>query len=148
MKIPSTLARFRRTFLRASKIPNESVTDWYQRIKCLAEPCRFGNDHNKFLLEVFISGLEDSLFDRLLNENCDLTFDIAIDVITKYEQSHLINDNLQSCRDGNAKSDEFNFIESTNSQQMDNFKQAMTYLIQVGCLTYCVPFQFKKQQQI
>lgn len=140
MKIPKTLARFRRTFLRASKIPNESVTDWYQRIKRLAQPCRFGNDHNKFLLEVFISGLDDSLFDRLLNENCDLTFDIAIDVITKYETSHLINDSTQSNRGGIDNSDRVIFNGNTNSQSMDNYNRKMSYLAQVCFRTYCVPF--------
>lgn len=95
MNIPSTLAHYRRNFHRASKSPDESISDWHRRLTRLAEPCRFGNDLNKFLLEMFVSGLDDSLFDRLLSENCDLTFDRVINVISEYERA------LTKCDDDN-----------------------------------------------
>lgn len=89
IKIPSVAVCHRRLFFRATKQCTETVSDWYNRLKVLAEPCLFGKDLNTFLLEVFISGLEDVFFERLLEEKCDVTFDIAYDVITKYERSLL-----------------------------------------------------------
>lgn len=94
MKIPLTLARHRRNFHRAAKTPTESIRDWYRRLAHLAQPCRFGNDLNKFLLEMFVSGLDDPLFDLVVSEsnNRDLTFDEVIRVISEYEATAFAND--------------------------------------------------------
>lgn len=86
-KIPSVAVCHRRLFFRATKECTETVSDWYNRLKVLAEPCLFGSDLNTFMLEVFVSGLEDVFFERILEEKCDVTFDFAYDVIAKYERS-------------------------------------------------------------
>ena len=84
-RIPVVNFRRRKLFHSARMDPNESVTDWYHRIKTLAKPCRFGNHLNALIFDKFVIGLNDSLFEELCVSDEELSFDEAVDLALKIE---------------------------------------------------------------
>lgn len=77
----------RRIFSRAQRnqVGHESVNEWVARIKNLAANCKFGDSLQQNLVNKFVDGLEGKAFDRICEEDENLTLDKAQEIALKYE---------------------------------------------------------------
>lgn len=65
---------------------NDSVAEWFARIKTLSVDCKFGEQVNSIVLDRFVSGLRaTSILDRLFKEDVDLTIDKAVEIALSIE---------------------------------------------------------------
>lgn len=86
--VPKTsVFRKRHTFYNAQQEPNETVNDWFNRIRRLASECRFGDRFESVRLNRFISGLRPSeVLDRLFEEDIEaLTMESALEIAAAKE---------------------------------------------------------------
>ena len=60
-----TIRRSREAFIEVSRTDDESIQDWYVRLKKVWEQCRFGANLEKFLLVKFICGLTGRSFESI-----------------------------------------------------------------------------------
>lgn len=84
--IPVASFRSRKHFHRASKSSNETVTDWYARIHSMAESCQYGDASGILLLDKFIIGLDDELFDRICTEVGYLSLEQSMKLAIQIEE--------------------------------------------------------------
>lgn len=76
----------RKLFYKANMMDDESVAEWYARVKKLAVNCQFGAGLESKLLDKFMTGAVDKIFDRLSEEKVsDLTLKKAYDIAIKIE---------------------------------------------------------------
>lgn len=69
----------RKTFYGSSKLEDEKVIEWFVRLKGLALNCKFGEHLDAIVLDQFILGLPDEIFERLCEEEEALTLSYALD---------------------------------------------------------------------
>lgn len=84
--VKTSVFRERVTFYSAKQMKNETISNWFARIKKLSVDCKFGDRFDEILLDRFISGLRSSpILDRLCEEDEDkLTLQNAVEIaITK-----------------------------------------------------------------
>lgn len=84
--VKTSVFRERVTFYSAKQMKNETISNWFARIKKLSVDCKFGDRFDDILLDRFISGLRSSpILDRLCEEDEDkLTLQNAVEIaITK-----------------------------------------------------------------
>lgn len=84
--VKTSVFRERVTFYNAKQMKNETISNWFARIKKLSVDCKFGDRFDEILLDRFISGLRSSpILDRLCEEDEDkLTLQNAVEIaITK-----------------------------------------------------------------
>lgn len=85
---PVSMIHERRRFYGAFMGANESVHQWFQRIKRTAAICQFGDDVEKTLiLDKFVTGLIDNrIVNRIGEENLTtLTINQALEIARNYE---------------------------------------------------------------
>ncbi|XP_036342908.1 uncharacterized protein K02A2.6-like, partial [Rhagoletis pomonella] len=75
---PMIIFRERKLFYSAKKEDSETVSEWYARTKKLALNCKFGTNLEAFLLDRFIMGLPDKIFEKLCEEDEKLKLDEAL----------------------------------------------------------------------
>ncbi|XP_017468657.1 PREDICTED: uncharacterized protein K02A2.6-like, partial [Rhagoletis zephyria] len=75
---PVIVFRERRSFFDARKTEGESVSKWFARVKRLAMECKFGNQLEQFVLNKFVTGCDGKVFERLCEEEEDLTLEKAL----------------------------------------------------------------------
>ena len=75
---PSIIFRERKLFHCARKEDNETISEWYARTKKLALNCKFGEHLNAFLLDRFVMGLPDKIFEKLCEEDEKLQLEVAL----------------------------------------------------------------------
>lgn len=82
-KPPTELAlRNRKSFHACQKKHSESIEEWFSRIKKCIDVCEFGA-HNEFMLiDKFISGLNETIFERLAQAD-NLTSEQTLSIATK-----------------------------------------------------------------
>lgn len=90
--LKTSVFRERYKFYNAKQKGNESIANWFARLKRLSVNCKFGDNFDGILLDRFISGLGQA---RVLNRLCDedaetLTLQEAIDIASRRES--LAND--------------------------------------------------------
>lgn len=69
-KTPSEAAfRCRKLFYTASKDINESIDEWFNRVKESVNSCDFGELSNVMLIDKFISGLSDNLTENFIEKS-------------------------------------------------------------------------------
>lgn len=87
--IKTSVYRERYNFYNAKQLPNESIANWFARLKKLSVDCKFGDRFDNILLDRFITGLRQSaILDRLCEEDEDkLTLQHAVDVAVTKESS-------------------------------------------------------------
>lgn len=84
----TSVYRERVSFYATKQEKNESINEWYARIKRLSLNCKFGNRFDDILLDRFISGLKSSaILDRLCDEDVGLTLQKAVEIATNKESS-------------------------------------------------------------
>lgn len=83
----TSILRERYNFYNARQKAEESIADWFARIKKLSIDCKFGEQFDGILLDRFISGLKPSaVLDRLCEEEVDsLTLHGALEIATNRE---------------------------------------------------------------
>lgn len=87
LRIPASSIRYRKEFNLAHKDINETMDDWYNRLRELAAACEYDSHIDAFLLHQFICGLDESILEHLSAEESDLSFTSIIDSIKTYERS-------------------------------------------------------------
>lgn len=86
---------YRKVFHKATKKPTESPEKWLCRIKKLASLCDFGNCCGLFVLDKFITGLENEIIDYLKSCAECLDVDNSLEFIQMYEkQKYDSNDSI------------------------------------------------------
>ncbi|XP_055918925.1 uncharacterized protein K02A2.6-like [Eupeodes corollae] len=76
----------RRSFYDLKQMVSESINEWYTRIKKSAVNCKFGNQLDAALRDIFITGLKDGpILDKLLEEDETITLDKAWQLAIKKE---------------------------------------------------------------
>ncbi|XP_055604564.1 uncharacterized protein K02A2.6-like [Uranotaenia lowii] len=84
---PVIIHKDRRVFARAKRGENgsETVNEWIVRLKNLAASCKFGVHLQHNLVNKFIDGLDGKAYDRICEENENLTLERAQEIALKYE---------------------------------------------------------------
>lgn len=75
---PVIVFRERKSFHTAIQSENETVAEWHARVKKLALSCKFGDSLNAFVLDRFIMGINNKIFERLCEEDEKITIDEAL----------------------------------------------------------------------
>lgn len=88
-RIPTSSIRHRKEFNLASKDVDETMENWYNRLKQLAEQCEYGSHSEAFILHQFICGLDVLLLEHLRVEERDLSLSDVFDLTKKFEYSNV-----------------------------------------------------------
>lgn len=119
-----TALRSRKSFHACQKLQTESIEEWFRRIKKCIDDCEFGAYNEFMLIDKFISGLSETIFERLIQNDFltpEQTLSIAIQsqtyfpntifLETKYEPLNDINEFLSV----NIKTEivSYHFIDQT-----------------------------------
>ncbi|XP_037930885.1 uncharacterized protein K02A2.6-like [Teleopsis dalmanni] len=75
---PTIIFRERKIFHSAVQSEIETVSEWYARVKKLALTCKFGENLSAFILDRFIMGIKNKIFERLCEEDENLTIEQAL----------------------------------------------------------------------
>lgn len=70
---PTIVFRERKIFHTTTKREDESVSEWYGRVKQLALNCKFGQNLDAFILDKFVTQLPGRIFHRLCEEDEKIT---------------------------------------------------------------------------
>lgn len=104
---PVIVFRERKNFHMATKREEESISEWYARVKQLSLNCKFGQQLEQFVLNQFIMGLPERMFEKICEEDETITSETALRKAliweTKYstnneQQVHLVKYNSQQKR--------------------------------------------------
>lgn len=87
--VKTSVFRERFNYYNAKQLANESISNWFARIKSLSIDCKFGDRFDAILLDRFISGLRPSpILDRLCEEDEEkLTIQQALEIAVTKESS-------------------------------------------------------------
>lgn len=101
---PSSIP-YRQAFHSANKSTNETVDDWYNRLRDLAQPCNYGCYLEVLLLDKLIVGLDDTLLERLCTNERDLSVKNVIEISRYFETTNEHIDIVSSlhCKGNNIK---------------------------------------------
>lgn len=75
---PTIVFRERKNFHSAVKSNDETIAEWFAKIKLLALNCNFGDSLDAFVLDKFVVGLPDRIFERFCEETETLTLANAL----------------------------------------------------------------------
>lgn len=70
---PTIIYRERKAFYNAVKSSEETVSQWFARVKKLALNCKFGDNLDAFIVDKFVISLPDKIFEKMCEENENLT---------------------------------------------------------------------------
>jgi len=127
---PTIIFRERKKFYTAKISENETISDWYAKTKNLALNCKFGEHLNSFILDRFIVGLPENIFEKFFEEDETLALEKALQKAliletkvkndkTNYKNSHV---NIIHRHQGGAKKYRNN-AKLNNSYNSGNFKR-------------------------
>lgn len=87
--VRTSVFRERVKFYTARQYANESIAQWYARLKKLSLDCKFGERFDAVLMDRFVSGLRPgAILDRLCEEDGDeLTVQRALEIASNKESS-------------------------------------------------------------
>ncbi|XP_017472497.1 PREDICTED: uncharacterized protein LOC108363609 [Rhagoletis zephyria] len=97
-------------FHKSTKGSDESISMWYARVKKLALNCKFGEHLNAFVLDQFIMGLPEGIFERLCEEDAHLTLETAL-------RKALIMESKQTSKVNHAEESNVNYIKRSASNK-------------------------------
>ena len=89
-----TVERFR--FNSRTQRPGESVAEFVAQLKCLSEHCEFGAAAKEMLRDRLVCGLSDTIIQRKLLAEADLTLDRFLDTARAMEAAEPNAKTLQS----------------------------------------------------
>lgn len=92
LRISTTSIRYRKQFHSANKQADETLENWYDRLKVLAESCDYGTHLEAFILNQFICGLDALILDYLHAEQKELSLTDVIDLTKSFEHSGELED--------------------------------------------------------
>uniref|UniRef100_A0A1I8NUH0 CCHC-type domain-containing protein n=1 Tax=Stomoxys calcitrans TaxID=35570 RepID=A0A1I8NUH0_STOCA len=75
---PTIIFRERKSFHSAAKKDEETISQWYARVKKLALQCKFGSHLDAMVLDQFVIGLPTKLFEKLCEEDETITVEHAL----------------------------------------------------------------------
>lgn len=105
--------RERKIFMEATKADEENVSEWYAKVKTLALKCKFQHNLDAFILNKFIAGLPERIFEKLCEE--DETLNIAC-------STHKFRDDFRDKIGIKEGSTGFQYYFVKNKQHMANKK--------------------------
>lgn len=93
LRISSSSIPFRREFSLARKNVDETLEDWYDRLKHLAQECDYGSDSETFILNQFVVGLDVVILDYLnAQTGRELSVFDVFELVKCYERSNEAED--------------------------------------------------------
>lgn len=102
---PSIVFRERKIFHNAAKEDEETVSQWYGRIKRLAAKCEFGSHFDIMVLDQFVISLPNKIFDRICEERSNITLH---DALTK---AMIMESKLSTSQVGSSADSSVNFVK-------------------------------------
>lgn len=96
LRISTASIRYRKEFNSANKLADETLENWYDRLKDLAESCDYGTHLEAFILNQFICGLDALILDYLHAEQTDLSLNDVFDLTKSFEPSNELVDVVSS----------------------------------------------------
>jgi len=120
---PPTITFYeRRQFHLASKLAEESVAAWFARVKKLALSCTFGQHLEAFVLDKFIVGMSNELFERFCEEDGSISLDAALRKALLYETK--LATKTCTMEESRTRSDGMvNFVNKTQHSQVAKGKK-------------------------
>lgn len=88
LRIPSSSIRYRKEFNSANKNVDETLENWYDRLKQLAERCEYGSCSEAFILHQFVCGLDVLILELLDAQQKDLSLIDILDLTKNIDRSH------------------------------------------------------------
>ncbi|KAG4075650.1 hypothetical protein HA402_003475 [Bradysia odoriphaga] len=85
LRISTYSIPYRKEFNSASKQADETLKNWYDRLKNLAQPCDYGLYSEAFILNQFICGLDTLILKYLNAEQKDLSVNDVFDLTKSFE---------------------------------------------------------------
>ncbi|XP_037025994.1 zinc finger protein 883-like isoform X2 [Bradysia coprophila] len=86
---------YRKEFNSANKQADETLKNWYDRLKILAQPCDYGLHSEAFILNQFICGLDTLILEYLNAEQKVLSVNDVFDLTKSFEHSNELVDEKQ-----------------------------------------------------
>lgn len=84
----SSMYKNRIEFYRSEQNENETIDEWWTRLKSLSIGCQFGLELGRIILDQFITGLKPSpILERMLHERVPITIEEALDLAKHIESS-------------------------------------------------------------
>lgn len=87
LRISTTSIRCRKEFISAIRQSDETLENWYDRLKVLAESCDYGTYLEAFVLNQFICGLDALILDYLIAEQKELSLNDVFDLTKGLEHN-------------------------------------------------------------
>ncbi|XP_054732479.1 uncharacterized protein LOC129240599 [Anastrepha obliqua] len=109
---PTIVFSERKIFHISTKQESESVAEWYARVKMLALNCKFGVNLDAFVLNQFVMGLPNFIFERLCEEDENLTIQSALRKAMILETKCIIK--------GGKEETAVNFVKKQKHQKQNN----------------------------
>lgn len=88
---PVIVFKERKAFHMSAMKGEESVSDWFARVKQLSLNCHFGEQLEHFVLNQFVMGLTDRLFERMCEEDEKITIETAVRKALIWETTFTLN---------------------------------------------------------
>lgn len=88
-RIRASSIRPRKDFNSAVKDADETMENWYNRLKQLADQCEFGYHSEVFILHQFICGLDVAIVEHLRAEENDLSLSDIFELTRNFEHSNV-----------------------------------------------------------
>ncbi|KAG4077404.1 hypothetical protein HA402_009805 [Bradysia odoriphaga] len=92
LRISAASIRYRKEFNSANKHGDETLENWYDRLKVLAESCDYGTYLEAFILNQFICGLDALILEYLNAEQKDLSLDDVFELTKSFVHSNELVD--------------------------------------------------------
>lgn len=103
---PTIIFRERKNFYLTKKNEDETISQWFAKVKKLALNCKFGSNLDAFVLDKFVMGLPNKIYERICEEDENLTLSDAL-------KKALIMESKISSREDNTCDVSVNYIKKT-----------------------------------
>lgn len=136
---PIIIFQQRKIFHSATRKSDESVADWFARLKLLCLDCKFGEHLDAFMLDKFVLGLPDKIFQKICEEDEKFklhdAFKKALILETKFSMNHVSSDTNVNFvkrqrgkwKDNDSHSNSSNYSNSNNNNKSGKNKKACSH---------------------
>lgn len=88
LQISTASILYRKDFIAANKHADETLENWYIRLKTLAEPCEYGTHLEAFILNQFICGLDELIVEYFHTEQQYLSVNDVFELTKSFTHSN------------------------------------------------------------
>lgn len=87
LRISTASILYRKEFNSSNKHADETLKNWYDRVKVLAELCDYGSHLEAFILNQFVCGLDTFILEHFRSEQKDLSVNDVFDLTKSFEHN-------------------------------------------------------------